>query len=69
MRRHVLWALLTMFGLAGCGSGATDETATTEPTPSELDDIDEAAERAAEQITEESADVEFEKLKAEMSKK
>lgn len=70
MRRVFPLFLIAMaFGLVACGSSASNDTVTPEPTPAELDAIDEAAERAADQITSESADAEFEKLKAEMGSK
>ena len=60
-------AVLT-FGCCSCGSnGYSDEA--VEPTEAELDDIDQAAKEAAEKITPESAEAEFEKLKKEMGGK
>jgi hypothetical protein len=73
MKRVLLTLLLgagTLLGLESCGSNATDGAGSApEPTTAELDAIDAAAQQAAEQITPESAEAEFERLKAEIGHK
>jgi hypothetical protein len=73
MKKHVLWSVIAVsfpftLGLSGCESNSPNETVLMEPTPAELDLIDQAVDRAESQITPETADAEYEKLATEIDK-